>query len=134
MSIECNSPTTCGPFCRKNRRKGQGIGFKWQNPPSTLPLLSEFFFIRADLDSHLWGEALRGPTFLWTAPLKAQIASGILLTTYQFQRWGRQLRLVCGPLSGCMGLLVKERPGEPLAQLFIIRRLPCEGRETESVN
>lgn len=73
-------------------------------------------FGRAEMDSHLWTEALRAGE----AARRTKISEEVMRHGARCLRQGRCWRLVCGPLAGCLGILL---PGdEDTLRLHIIRR------------
>ena len=69
------------------------------------------------MDHHLWTEALRPQR---AAPVRAEVSEAVLGRGDCWLRQGGSVRLVSGPLAGCLGLLMSEAGCSPF--LHIVRR------------
>ena len=86
-------------------------------------------FVCAEMDNHLWAEALRGRP--WGAGTgRCEVSAEVVASGSRCLRQGLDSRLVAVALAGCMGIQLLSR-GKP-GRLHIIRRLPL-GNECEYV-
>jgi hypothetical protein len=91
------------------------------------------------MDHHLWSEALRDgrigqvdvqkATLIRVAAPRAEVSAEILNNGSRCLRLGRCMRLVVGPLAGCVGIVVS---GPNFYSLHIVRYPPA-WEETEYV-
>ena len=78
------------------------------------------------MENHLWSEALRRGRPL----MRPEVAEEVLRSGCRCLRLGRRMRLVNGPLAGCVGILLPQ-PG----RLHILRHLlTLEEEYVESVH
>ncbi len=100
-------------------------------------------FIRAEMDNHMWTEALRGRcagrlegagAAFGLAFMRTEVSEEVLRGGHRCLRLGRCSRLVSGPLAGCVGILLPE--ADRCLSLHIVRHPPAwEGAEyVESVH
>jgi len=85
------------------------------------------------MDNHLWTEALRG-VIGGRGAARCEVSERVLRDHVRCLRQGDCLRLVSGPLAGCVGILLP-RPGSSL-WLHILKPMPAdpEGEQVESAH
>jgi hypothetical protein len=95
---------------RRGRPKRAAVGAKSVRSPRRGGL-----FVRAEMDNHLWSETLRCGGL---ATGRTEVAAEVMKNGSRCLQLGRRLRLVNGPLAGCLGLVVG-------TSVHIVRHLPA---------
>jgi transcriptional antiterminator NusG len=101
---------------RKDRRKRIRI-----------PLFSGYLFVRVLMDNYTGVEILKTPGVAYIlgngtryipipedqiASIQILLQNDVLLSPHPYLKVGQRVRIVNGPLTGCEGILLREKPGK----------------------
>ncbi len=116
---------------RKDRRKRIQI-----------PLFPGYLFVKACLDSRIWLRILRTPGVAYIlgnngkftpipenqiASIRMILENDVLIRPYPYLKIGQRVRIVNGPLIGCEGILVREKPNKEkiVISIDLLKRSVC---------
>lgn len=116
---------------RKDRRKRIQI-----------PLFPGYLFVKAYLDNDIWLRVLKTPgvAYILTngskctpipenqiTSIQTLLENDVLISPYPYLKIGQKVRIVNGPLMGCEGILLREKPNKErlIISIDLLKRSVC---------
>lgn len=116
---------------RKDRRKRIQV-----------PLFPGYLFVKVYLDNDIWLRVLKTPGVVYIlrnggkctpipenqiTSIQTLLQNDVLISPYPYLKIGQKVRIVNGPLMGCEGILVREKPNKQrlIISIDLLKRSVC---------